>query len=313
MDLNIIVQNDSDPIAKNIVVTMIKTAYTLGYEAVALNTVIGEDALNEKNKIPEPPLFYIQDFDFSEHQTQKRRFKVLTRLTAIADESIQCHRLFQSAVAKKYDLLAIVPRHEKLLQHLCNNGEFDIISLPFESRMGYNVKRQQLGTAVSRGLFFEIQYAHCINDQSARQQVIANCCSLMQVTKGKGIVISSGSMQPYHLRSPADAANLGFLFGLTESTARDATYGNCKSVILHAQTRRRENRAIIFSKDIRQLPKDDAWLVESCKLQEDHESVAKRTLEETPDDKEPLSKGEKQPPKKKRKKGCSKGAATSSA
>ncbi|KAL1439067.1 hypothetical protein MTO96_047527 [Rhipicephalus appendiculatus] len=151
--------------------------------------------------------------------------------------------------------------------------------------------------ATGRGLFFEIQYAPCIRDENSLRNTIANCQTLMHAGKGKGIIITSGAWMPQELRGPNDAANLGFLFGLSECTTREAVFGNCKGVIKHSETRRKVDRSIIFSKTVAELPEKDKWLVDACKAP-GVEEVARK-----PSGSGDSQKQEGPPPKKKKKKG----------
>ncbi|XP_075537912.1 ribonuclease P protein subunit Rpp30 isoform X2 [Dermacentor variabilis] len=260
MDLNLIVQRESEKLDKSNVIKKIKTAFQLGYDVVALNVVIGASELGSKNKIPEPPQYSLTHPDLQPLTPRNRRLRILTRLTANLTDSAESHRLFQSPVAKKYDIIAVSVTQEKMFQHLCNQGEFDIVCLPLDDRLPFVVKRTQYGA---------------------------------------GIIITSGAWMPQELRGPNDAANLGFLYGLSECTTREAVFGNCRSVIMHAETRRKVDRAIVFSKSVDELPEKDKWLVEACKAPGVEEAAAKAA-----------GVGDSQkhggpPPKKKKKKGHS--------
>uniref|UniRef100_A0A131Z1G7 Ribonuclease P/MRP protein subunit RPP1 n=1 Tax=Rhipicephalus appendiculatus TaxID=34631 RepID=A0A131Z1G7_RHIAP len=297
MDLNLIVQRGSEKLDKANVIKKIKTAFQLGFDVVALNVVIGADQLGAKNRIPEPPQYSLAHPDLQPLTPRNRRLKILTRLTANLTDGAESHRLFQSPVTKKYDILAISVTQEKMFQGMCNQGEFDIVCLPLDDRLPFVVKRTQYGAATGRGLFFEIQYAPCIRDENSLRNTIANCQTLMHAGKGKGIIITSGAWMPQELRGPNDAANLGFLFGLSECTTREAVFGNCKGVIKHSETRRKVDRSIIFSKTVAELPEKDKWLVDACKAP-GVEEVARK-----PSGSGDSQKQEGPPPKKKKKKG----------
>ncbi|CAN8028967.1 unnamed protein product [Ixodes persulcatus] len=271
MDLNILVQRESEKLDKATVIGKIRAAFKLGYDVVALNVVVGSQELGTKNKIPEPPCYSLGPEDLS--ASRGRKLRILTRLTAVLSESAQSHRLFQSPIAKKYDIIAVTPTQEKMFQQLCNQGDLDILSLPLDTKLPFLVKRAQYGAATGRGVMFEVQYAPCLRDQAPLRNTLANCQNLLHAGQGKGIVITSGSWLAQELRGPNDAANVGLLFGLSECTARDAVYGNCKSVIVHAETRSKVNRAIIFSQPIDEVSARDRWLLESCKLPESQDSV----------------------------------------
>lgn len=265
MDLNLIVQRESEKLNRSIVVKKIQAAFKLGYEVIALNVVIGPQELGAKNKIPEPPCYTVGEAEAEESRRSNRRLRILTRLTAVLTDNIQCHRLFQSPVTKKYDILAVSPTQERMFQQLCNQGEFDILCLPLDSKMPFLVKRAQYGSATGRGIVFEIQYCPCIRDTTCLHNTLANAQTLVHAGKGKGVIITGGSWLPQELRGPLDVASLGFLYGLSECTAREAIYGNCKAVLRHAETRTKTNRAIVFAKPVEALTGKDRWLVDACK------------------------------------------------
>uniref|UniRef100_A0A1E1XSV2 Putative ribonuclease p protein subunit p30 n=2 Tax=Amblyomma TaxID=6942 RepID=A0A1E1XSV2_AMBSC len=298
MDLNLLVQRGSEKLDKANVIKKINTAFQLGYDVVALNVEIGAKELGAKNKIPEPPEYSLNQPEFKATAPRNRRLRILTRLTATLTDSIESHRLFQSPVAKKYDIIAVSVTQEKMFQHLCNQGEFDIVCLTLDDRLPFVVKRTQYGAATGRGLFFEIQYAPCIRDETSLRNTIANCQTLIHAGKGKGVIISSGAWMPQELRGPYDAANLGFLYGLTECTTHEAVFRNCRNVVMHAETRRKADRAVIFSKAVDELSAKDRWLVDACKVPGTEGAAAKAS---TSGD----SKSYGPPPKKKKRKGLS--------
>ncbi|CAN7939748.1 unnamed protein product, partial [Ixodes hexagonus] len=191
MDLNILVQRESEKLDKAAVIAKIKAAFKLGYQVVALNVVVGSQELGTKNKIPEPPSYSLGPEDLA--SSRGKKLKILTRLTAVLSDSAQSHRLFQSPVAKKYDIIAVTPTQEKMFQQLCNQGDLDILSLPLDAKLPFVVKRAQYGAATGRGVLFEVQYAACLRDQSSLRNTLANCQNLIHAGRGKGIVITSGS------------------------------------------------------------------------------------------------------------------------
>uniref|UniRef100_A0A8C9DLX4 Ribonuclease P/MRP subunit p30 n=1 Tax=Prolemur simus TaxID=1328070 RepID=A0A8C9DLX4_PROSS len=82
--------------------------------------------------------------------------------------------------------------------------------------------------AIDRGLGFELVYSPAIKDSTMRRYTISNALNLMQVCKGKSLEI----------RGPYDVANLGLLFGLSESDAKAAVSTNCRAALLHGETRK---------------------------------------------------------------------------
>lgn len=124
--------------------------------------------------------------------------------------------LLSSPLLSKFDLVAVRPGSEKLMQQ-CLQFDFDILSLSLERRQLFHVKRPQVHVAVEKvsstyfilyfsipytfyafltfhqGVMFEIGYAVGLRDRNARKQLIGNACSLSRVSGGKNLLLSSGA------------------------------------------------------------------------------------------------------------------------
>uniref|UniRef100_A0A8D0XYR2 Uncharacterized protein n=1 Tax=Sus scrofa TaxID=9823 RepID=A0A8D0XYR2_PIG len=87
--------------------------------------------------------------------------------------------------------------------------------------------------AIDRGVAFELVYSPAIKDSTMRRYTISNALNLMQICKGKNVIVSSAAERPLEIRGPYDVANLGLLFGLSESDAKAAVSTNCRAVLLH--------------------------------------------------------------------------------
>uniref|UniRef100_A0A2I3GYG3 Ribonuclease P/MRP subunit p30 n=1 Tax=Nomascus leucogenys TaxID=61853 RepID=A0A2I3GYG3_NOMLE len=132
-------------------------------------------------------------------QGKSRPIKILTRLTIIVSDPSHCNVLrATSSRARLYDVVAVFPKTEKLFH------------------------------AIDRGLAFELVYSPAIKDSTMRRYTISNALNLMQICKGK----------PLEIRGPYDVANLGLLFGLSESDAKAAVSTNCRAALLHGETRK---------------------------------------------------------------------------
>uniref|UniRef100_A0A2I3RMJ7 Ribonuclease P/MRP subunit p30 n=1 Tax=Pan troglodytes TaxID=9598 RepID=A0A2I3RMJ7_PANTR len=132
-------------------------------------------------------------------QGKSRPIKILTRLTIIVSDPSHCNVLrATSSRARLYDVVAVFPKTEKLFH------------------------------AIDRGLAFELVYSPAIKDSTMRRYTISNALNLMQICKGK----------PLEIRGPYDVANLGLLFGLSESDAKAAVSTSCRAALLHGETRK---------------------------------------------------------------------------
>uniref|UniRef100_A0A8B9TBC3 Ribonuclease P/MRP subunit p30 n=1 Tax=Anas platyrhynchos TaxID=8839 RepID=A0A8B9TBC3_ANAPL len=77
------------------------------------------------------------------------------------------------------------------------------------------------------------------------------------------IVISSAAERPLELRGPYDVANLGLLFGLSESEAKAAVSTNCRATILHGETRKSACGVVYTVKKLRKVEEEET--VPACK------------------------------------------------
>ena len=84
----------------------------------------------------------------------------------------------------------------------------DIITFDFSERLDYKFKRTSIDPAVTRGIFFEINYSQGIRDSTAKRYFISSALELVKKTKGRNIIISSDALKALDIRSPHDVANL---------------------------------------------------------------------------------------------------------
>ncbi|KAJ1018994.1 hypothetical protein NDA16_004797 [Ustilago loliicola] len=177
----------------------------------------------------------------------------LSRLTLVLDDQSMAKSgsgwVTNNANAlQSYDLLAVRPTTEAAFQHACltlselKPFSIDIISLDFgaQPRLPFFLKRSTVNAALENGVQFEITYAQAVSEDGskARKNLISGARDLLRVTNGKGVFFSSGATEALSLRAPYDVINLGAIFGLNPSAARDAISSNCRSLLLRSQTRK---------------------------------------------------------------------------
>ncbi|XP_035209736.1 probable ribonuclease P protein subunit 3 [Stegodyphus dumicola] len=282
MDLNIIIRTQD--LKNDHITDCLHRAYDFGYECVAINTVIDSSVLSGKNiTIPEP-----KTVTFTAENC--RNFKIVNRLTAIIEDGIHAHHLLKSPIPKKYDLLALQPVNEKMLQHICSTLDVDIISLNLTEDMGYSLKRTYIGQAIEKSMSFEIQYSPCLRDQTSKRLTISNSQLLVHVSKSKNVIISSGATKPLELRTVEDVINLGYLFGFKTNQANSAVRKNGKLVLAHANTRRKTGCGFVSVSGICKIPKHQGWIIKACKVPNISETTSgietakKRTAEDSVDE-----------------------------
>ncbi|GFT80058.1 ribonuclease P protein subunit p30 [Nephila pilipes] len=276
MDLNISI--DDNAYKNGLIEHLLERAFELGYGTVALNTFVDSSKLSEKNiSIPEPKLI-----NFKIKSTKE--FRVLNRITAVIENSNHSHHFLKNPVTKKYDLVALQPIGEKMLQHVCSLSDIDIISLNMTENLGYTLKRTSLPLAIQKGIYFEIIYAPCLRNQTSRRFIISNAQLLVSVTKGKNVFVSSGATKILELRSVEDVMNLALLFGFQKNQAEASIKKNGKLVLKHARTRNETGCGYVSLTGLCRLPKHQEWIVHACKVPKLSEastsSSQKRTMDE---------------------------------
>ncbi|XP_071071863.1 ribonuclease P protein subunit p30 isoform X4 [Dasypus novemcinctus] len=180
-------------------------------------------------------------------QGKSRPIKILTRLTIIVSDPSHCNVLrATSSRVRLYDIVAVFPKTEKLFHVACTHLDVDLVCITVTEKLPFYFKRPPINVfiflipvkAIDRGLCFELVYSPAIKDSTMRRYTISNALNLMQVCKGKNVIISSAAERPLDIRGPYDVANLGLLFGLSESDAKAAVSTNCRTVLLHGETRK---------------------------------------------------------------------------
>jgi len=223
---------------------LVNTAIKLGYDGIAWNYTL-------TRKVKPTDVCPIQPVELDSKvmigsqvgllrpKSSPTTFQQKKRLTVHLDDASQVHTLNASNPAlRSYDLIAVRPSSERLFQHAVSQMDIDIISIDFSQKVPFYLKRPQLGQAIERGIQFEICYAPAVRDSASRKYLISNAMQLLHMTKCKNILIASEAARAMDLRGPYDAINLGVLFGLKQSLAKQCIAAHAQSVLLHAETRR---------------------------------------------------------------------------
>ncbi|XP_039409652.1 ribonuclease P protein subunit p30 isoform X1 [Corvus cornix cornix] len=273
--------------------SLLEAAAHLGYSAVALNHVI--DFKEKKQEIIKPvsPSELFPSLPIV--QGTCKRIKVLTRLTLVVSDPSHCNLLRStSANIRLYDIIAVFPKTEKLFHHFelgvepkrvscklhemkdfiltfshsgqiaCTTLDVDLVCINVTEKLPFYFRRPPVNMAIDRGIYFELLYTPAIKDSTMRRYTISNAISLMQICKGKNVVISSAAERPLELRGPYDVANLGLLFGLSESEAKAAVSTNCRATMLHGETRKSACGVVYTVKKPRKVEEEEA-AVPACK------------------------------------------------
>ncbi|KPM11919.1 ribonuclease P-like protein [Sarcoptes scabiei] len=136
--------------------------------------------------------------------------KILKRLTIRIDDGNSLFHLNKSETIKQYDLLALEPINERMLNHL-NAGRIDFDILTFnqsDSSLFNSIKKANFSLPISKGIAIELNYGHCLVSSTQRRQTLAFGQILVDKTLGKNIILSSGTKSHLKIRSPRDVIYL---------------------------------------------------------------------------------------------------------
>jgi len=253
MELNVVVEKDKLRLSKQKIIDRIKKFHELGYNVVGLNVVVDPENVNQ---IPEPPDIHLSDVGI-------KNLEIYTRLTVAVEDTLHTHRISQSSETKKYDILAIEPRNDKMLNQLCGgNFECDIITFDLSvDRLPLAIHRANFNLPISSGTCLEIRYGGTVTSQQSRINTFAHGQLLVSKTRQKNIIIGNGSTDIYTFCSPKEVSCLGLFFGLKENISNQAVYRNGALVIKHGRIRRNKNsQAVEIDAN---LTATESWAIEA--------------------------------------------------
>lgn len=213
----------------------LKMLADLGYGTVAINVhYLGK--YSSTSAIPNP-------IDSAALEAAVPGLKVLSRLTLTLEDKAANYNL--ATISKEFDILAIQPTSEQTLQYACSQMDIDIISLDMANRLPFYLKFNMIGSAVSRHVALEINYAAAIEDSSSRRYLFSNASNLVRASRGRGLLISSGARQSYSVRGPHDVANLATFWGLPTNRASEAVGENARRLVTKAYTRKHVHKGVM--------------------------------------------------------------------
>lgn len=186
----------------------------LGYKTVAINRTLEESVFQiqkkkkKKHEETEAPQNLVPD----PYDTQKLianfkgKLNVLTRLSFICSDPAKTHLLAHSQNLKKYDIYAVVPQTQTMLQFACSQLSVDLIVIQPQTT-GLKLNRKLYQQAAERGVHFEIQYSDIL-EVTTRKGTIHNSHLFHTYGKSKNVILSSGANSATSIRSPYDVINL---------------------------------------------------------------------------------------------------------
>jgi RNase P/RNase MRP subunit p30 len=202
-----------------IISELITSAICDGYRILALNInkkgvvnsndIVKDLNFNIKNIFNSYSIKFLnsssKNFDFFNFDD----IKILKRITIEINESKELYQFSNPTPSlKSYDIVAIIPKNEKIFELACNDVNVDIITISFDEKMNFFLKKSLIQSAVAKNIFFEIIYNGLIIDNSKRAIFISNVLMLLEITKGKNLIISSGADNFIDHRSPYDIVTM---------------------------------------------------------------------------------------------------------
>lgn len=178
--------------------------FTDGYRTVAIEEVFNHTMVKTRSSsiFPEPT-------DLSTLRARfKNRLQILNRITIIFEDVSLGHDMKNSLQLKQYHVIAGAPINEAALQFGCTAFAGDLITINPDDTKLLMISHKFYSMATRRGIFFELKYAPAIRDSNQRKDMITIGQNLVANRKGSFIVISSGALQRFQVRSPYDIANL---------------------------------------------------------------------------------------------------------
>lgn len=167
------------------------------------------------------------------------KFLQLKRLTLDMTEDSQIPMISgNNSFLSSFDLVAVQPSTEKILLAAAQSLEIDLISFDVTRRLNFRIRTAVARQAVDNGIMFEICLGDSLRDSSSRKNAIANARRVVEATKGKNIIITTGASDPLLLRGPYDLINLAHLCGFEAAAAKKALVQNPRALLLHAMTRK---------------------------------------------------------------------------
>jgi len=169
---------------------------------------------------------------------------VVSRITIVLESEAEGGRFAHARAAtaltspllSAWDVIAVEPSDAGGLEVASRRA--DIVSLDVSAaRLAFPLLPAAAAAAVAHGAAFELRYAPAIRDASARRFFISGARAVLAVTRGHGILLSSGARTALELRSPRDAAAIARLGGLSLEKALLACSSVAAGVVAHARVR----------------------------------------------------------------------------
>lgn len=216
------------------------------------------------------------------------KFQQYSRITLTANDPRLLTQISESnAIVQSYDIIAVRTTNQKIFYSLCLENEVvDIITFDLTEKLPFHLKRGPVTEAIKKGIMFEVTYSQAIEDMSVRRMIFSNAIQLIQATKGKNIIFSSGTEEAFYHRSPYDSINLASVLELSKELAYKAVADNPARVIKRSECRKNFKGTISMAtaeEEAKFLEKEEALLAKKkLKTEKASQQGGQTTMEEEP-------------------------------
>lgn len=252
-DLNIQIPTDHTSITSISSSTLELLAYSIvdGYKVLAVASKVDNITLSEKKIVRLDSIMQevkakievvksnilgsnLQDLRVSEDKSLQNNesYILLNRATFEFKDKKDVHTLNSIQDLTHVDLVAISVKNESIFEYVCNEVNCEIISISCLEKINFYSKKKQILHAIDRGVFFEFNFSELINSETTRSIFIYNFTLLCEITKGKHIIVSSGSNSFLSQRSPYDViVMIETLFNVSSTMAASFVISNPKKAV----------------------------------------------------------------------------------
>ncbi|KAL3234956.1 Ribonuclease P/MRP protein subunit RPP1 [Nakaseomyces bracarensis] len=216
------------------------TLKTLGYTHVALNFTVSHMEKFPNNVKEMNPMNINERFkELMEHTG----LKIYSRITLVIDDPSKGQSV--AKISQAYDIVAAQPVSEKGLTLATTNLDIDILTFNYQQRLPTMLKHKTICSCVNKGIKVEIVYGAALRDSQSRKQFISNARSVIRSSRGRGIVISSGALQPTECRNILGATSIVGFLGLKSDSCSRAMGELASLVLLNGRLRRKSYKQVI--------------------------------------------------------------------
>lgn len=225
----------------------IATLYSFGYTHVAVNFVA-----NELLKFPINNPKEVNPIKIKLLRARLLKFvglHIFTRLTLVISDPSRGQNL--AKITNHFDIVAVQPTTERAFQLCAANLDVDLISFNMGSRLPFYIKHKPVGSALERGVRFEITYASVIGGAASysaydgnnagaavgRKTFFSNVMQLTRASRMRGLVLSSGAYQPLHVRNYSDILALLETLGLPHNKGKLGFTDHAENALVHGRLR----------------------------------------------------------------------------